>query len=714
VDRDRSLRSSATAPELRPRSASILRDAVALSARLDVAAAIERLEPFDPGDPVVVVHDEDVEAHYFVYEVRQLRSLADRLTKDRDPTQVRLSGCLDVQAWLADPTVQLADGPPAVGTRAVVLDGVRVVGVAEPCRRTARNVAGYWAPTRPTADRGATGGASAASSQAMTARSHQPADAGTADSGDPQRTIAYPRTRSPAAVATDEHFELTVGLTDLAPTGGGHAPIGLPTGPRRFDLVVQVIAPEFAAPEGVRRFLHVDLTDGFDAAEVDFRLVAGPVGRRQHRTLEVEFSYEGVPLGRAWRDIEVVPAGTEAAAVRPTGSGATTLHDPDVARPPDVTVTVTEGGDDGHLVWLFTTPHDVELPIDHQVQVSLGRDNARSFAQRVLRDVPRREGTALIVDVVRGAARQIAGAMPAEFFAVLEAVWRVVGPEGRRPTLLLTSSDAYVPWELASLEDDWLDPALLDPRAPPLLGAQVVVGRWLSPLPRTPRGGERPVQPPRHEVTVHELAVVVGDYLDSVGMRDLPEARAEGRALLLRHGGLALTATEEQMAGLLNDRLERDGEPLAVQAVHFACHGVVDLDNPAYNGIVLNDDRQRLDAMTLSGNLIGRRSEPFAFVNACQLGTCEEGLVGNLGYAGAFINEGFRGFLAPLWAVDDEVARHLAEEFYERTLEGGEGVGEVLRSLRCRFDMDAQDDAPPSTYLAYTFYGHPELVLARA
>ena len=697
----------------RPRSSSILRDAVALSMRLDVAAAVARLEPFDPGDPVVVVHDADVEPHYFVYEVRQLRALAERLAKDQELDQVRLNSCLDVQAWLADPTVQLADGPPSAETRAVVLDGTRVVGVAEPCRRTTRSAAGYWAPSGGKAGGGAVGAGLDARAGAVTARSVQPADVGAAASQEERRSIAYPLTGSPAAVVAGEPFELTVGLADAAPDAGS-APIGLPTGPRSFDLVVQVIAPDFTAPKGVRRFLHVDLTGGFDAAEAVFKLAAGPVERRRHRTLEVEFSYEGVPLGRAWRDIEVVPAGKEAAAVRPTGSGTTTLHDPDVTRPPDLTVTVTEGGDDGHLVWLFTTPHDVELPTDHQVQVSLGRDNARSFAQRVLRDVPRREGTALIVDVVRGAARQIASAMPAEFFTVLESVWRVVQPLGRRPTLLLTSSDAYVPWELASLEADWLDPALLDPAAPPLLGAQVVVGRWLSPLPRTPRGGERPVQPPQSEVTVHELVVVVGDYLDSVGMRDLPEARAEGKALLARHGGVALTATEEQMAQLLNDRVERHGEPVQVQAVHFACHGVVDLDNPAYNGIVLNDDRQRLDAMTLSGNLVGRSSEPFAFVNACQLGTCEEGLVGNLGFAGAFINEGFRGFLAPLWAVDDEVARHLAEEFYQRTMEEGEGVGEVLRSLRCRFDMAAEQSPPASTYLAYTFYGHPELALTRA
>jgi hypothetical protein len=698
--------------EGRRRSARILRDAVTLSTQLDLAAAVERLEPFDPGDPVVVVHDEDRETHYFVYEVRQLRALAERLAKDRELDQVRLSGCLDVQTWLADPVAQLADGPLAAETRAVVLDGTRVVGVAEPCRRTTRSASGYWAPSGAKAAGVAVGAGPDASFGAGTVRSELPATAGGAVSNDEPRSIAYPRTRAPTAVVTGEPFELVVGLADVAPDAGS-APIGLPAGLRTFDLVVQVIAPDFTAPEGVRRFLHVDLTQGFDAAEVDFQLVAGPVERRDHRTLEVEFSYEGVPLGRAWRDIEVVPAGTEAAAVRPTASGATTLHDPDVARPPDLTVTVTEGADDGHLVWLFTTPHDIALPTDHQVQVSLGRDNARSFAQRVLRDVPRREGTALIVDVVRGAARQIAGAMPAEFFTVLESVWHVVQPEGRRPTLLLTSSDAYVPWELASLEADWLDPALLDPAAPPLLGAQVVVGRWLSPLPRTPRGGERPVQPPRTEVTVHELVVVVGDYLDSVGMRDLPEARAEGKALLARHGGVALTATEEQMARLLNDRLERDGKPVRVQAVHFACHGVVDLDNPAYNGIVLNDDRQRLDAMTLSGNLVGRSSEPFAFVNACQLGTCEEGLVGNLGFAGAFINEGFRGFLAPLWAVDDEVARHLAEEFYQRTMEEGEGVGEVLRSLRCRFDLTAEQPPPASTYLAYTFYGHPELVLTR-
>ena len=77
------------------------------------------------------------------------------------------------------------------------------------------------------------------------------------------------------------------------------------------------------------------------------------------------------------------------------------------------------------------------------------------------------------------------------------------------------------------------------------------------------------------------------------------------------------------------------------------------------------------------------------------------------GLAGAFVSEGCSGYVAPLWNVNDLVARQFAEEFYKAALKDGASVSESLRQLRSRYASDW--DRQTATPLAYVFYGHPEL-----
>ncbi len=99
------------------------------------------------------------------------------------------------------------------------------------------------------------------------------------------------------------------------------------------------------------------------------------------------------------------------------------------------------------------------------------------------------------------------------------------------------------------------------------------------------------------------------------------------------------------------------------------------------------------------------------FLNACEVGQAQEVLAKYGGLAGAFLNEGCRGFIAPLWSIDDNIAREIALEFYKRTLDENVEVSQVMREMRSKFDFNA--DIPISTYLAYTFYGHPKLILSK-
>ena len=104
---------------------------------------------------------------------------------------------------------------------------------------------------------------------------------------------------------------------------------------------------------------------------------------------------------------------------------------------------------------------------------------------------------------------------------------------------------------------------------------------------------------------------------------------------------------------------------------------------------------------------------PLIFLNACQLAQSTGDLLCDYGgLAGAFLIEGCRGFLAPLWSVDDTQAHDLAIEFYRLALTEGVEVGEVLRRLRLLFLTSAKTAGHArTTPLAYVFYGHPELHL---
>jgi CHAT domain-containing protein len=185
-------------------------------------------------------------------------------------------------------------------------------------------------------------------------------------------------------------------------------------------------------------------------------------------------------------------------------------------------------------------------------------------------------------------------------------------------------------------------------------------------------------------------------------------AAEEGETLGSRYPHIRMGATADEMKTLLGAALTDEGRPAAVQIVHMACHGEVDPNNAAYNGIVLSGDTIRLDPLTIAGSEIGRRWSPLVFLNACQLASDTGDILADYGgMAGAFLGEGCRAFIAPLWSVNDTAARDTAIDFYRMTIDEGIGAGEALMRIRSRA-LDGGSITP----LAYVFYGHPRLELS--
>jgi CHAT domain-containing protein len=220
--------------------------------------------------------------------------------------------------------------------------------------------------------------------------------------------------------------------------------------------------------------------------------------------------------------------------------------------------------------------------------------------------------------------------------------------------------------------------------------------------------------PPALEIVVDSMAVVVGDYASDSKSRPLPYAVQEGDRLTDRYAATRLTALEHDVNRLLSGEWRADGadgDPYIPQALHFACHGEVDLDHPESTGIILNDGNLRLTPMILRGTRLPRVARPFVFLNACQVGTATTVLSEYGGMAGAFLVEGCRAFLAPLWVVDDVVARDVAWQFYALVLDDGLPVAEAMRRIRSTFGTAAA--ARTATPLAYAYYGHPSLRMHR-
>ena len=136
-------------------------------------------------------------------------------------------------------------------------------------------------------------------------------------------------------------------------------------------------------------------------------------------------------------------------------------------------------------------------------------------------------------------------------------------------------------------------------------------------------------------------------------------------------------------------------------------HGIYD-PTSTLNGLVLTDGLALTPEQVRAQHL---KQAPFVFLNACQVGNGDRVLGDYAGMAEAFLYAGAAGVVAPLWSIDDTVAREIALRFYESAF-SGESPAEILRRERSAF-TDSPDTLS-ATYLAYLFYGHPSMKLSRS
>lgn len=488
----------------------------------------------------------------------------------------------------------------------------------------------------------------------------------------------YALVDGPKHVVMSEPFTFRIGITD-APFAADEEKMHVPrsvTGP--YTIHVSIHAHGFQASDGLplERDLRVSGSDHYPTTDIGLEPEL-QADLKTERTINVYYSVSGQTIGAAAKTI-IVHATRDAEVVnqeKATWRRMFTM--PTHGTPPDLTIFVT-ASEDGQLAWSVITPHPIPFP-DVPFPTKAGMDTAK-FARQLMDKVNREEGSGILYQALLGTGLDVARTVPPAVWSALRSIAPSSGT--RHPSVLIISNEPYVPWELARMPNPLLDPAL-----PPFFGVQCCIGRWIL-CDRLP--------PPRL-LAVSSAATISGTYTT---LRNLPNALDEAAAVRHLYGAKDVKAT----AGAVIDLLEASP---STDLLHFAIHGEWD-DDGIENGLVMADG-EPLRPEVIAGSLDDAKTKgaPFVFLNACQVGNGSRVFGDCGGVAAAFIRGGATGVIAPLWSIDDGLAKQLALDFYEAALGRGEAPAEIVRKAREAFARDSKSGIS----LAYQFFGHPSLHL---
>ncbi|KAG1729213.1 CHAT domain-containing protein [Suillus paluster] len=122
--------------------------------------------------------------------------------------------------------------------------------------------------------------------------------------------------------------------------------------------------------------------------------------------------------------------------------------------------------------------------------------------------------------------------------------------------------------------------------------------------------------------------------------------------------------------------------------VHLACHGKQDRDQPYYSRFAMRD--KPLTLLDIMEN--DAPQAEFAFLSACHTAVGDEQTPDEVIHLAAGLQfSGFKSVIGTLWAVDDAVAKHVVEAFYEKMFEDLEDG--VMDCTKAALALNAAKDA---------------------
>ncbi|KAG1752450.1 CHAT domain-containing protein [Suillus paluster] len=109
--------------------------------------------------------------------------------------------------------------------------------------------------------------------------------------------------------------------------------------------------------------------------------------------------------------------------------------------------------------------------------------------------------------------------------------------------------------------------------------------------------------------------------------------------------------------------------------VHLACHGKQDREQPYHSRFAMRD--KPLTLLDIMEN--DAPQAEFAFLSACHTAVGDEQTPDEVIHLAAGLQfSGFKSVIGTLWAVDDDVAKHVVEAFYEEMFKGSKEGDHVM------------------------------------
>ncbi|CAG8722960.1 15243_t:CDS:1, partial [Acaulospora colombiana] len=103
--------------------------------------------------------------------------------------------------------------------------------------------------------------------------------------------------------------------------------------------------------------------------------------------------------------------------------------------------------------------------------------------------------------------------------------------------------------------------------------------------------------------------------------------------------------------------------------LHLACHGVQKPDEPTKSSLILEDGHLTVEEIIK----LDLPKAEFAFLSACQTTAGDEKLSEEAVHiAGGMLLAGYRGVVATMWSIQDDLAPDVTDEFYSHIIQDGE------------------------------------------
>ncbi|RDH81574.1 MAG: hypothetical protein DIZ80_15985 [endosymbiont of Galathealinum brachiosum] len=277
---------------------------------------------------------------------------------------------------------------------------------------------------------------------------------------------------------------------------------------------------------------------------------------------------------------------------------------------------------------------------------------------------------------------------PKSFKSVYSELQTKLGSDFK--SIKIYTDDPGIPWEL-----------MVPDKNDNFIGIKHTVGRWI--IPKSASNFTSPEQ----NLTINGIRLIVPKYSGSLALNATTNEALHIYKLPWKNNTEIIKADYDSFKKSLQKT-----EPVII---HYAGHGYTTHENEegiSEYGLILEDENLR--ALNWRGLLSDQTNRSLVFFNACDVGQAGKAAGFIDGWSTTLADTGSSGFISSLWELGDQGASEFSKRFYDDIKNQFKTNGKASIAAAMKTARQAFIESGNPTYLAYVFYGDPELVIEQA